>query len=485
MKNLIFIAFLNFLFYFTGAQTSFEMKISDTSDQETFQILENDSEIVLVSTTGHLSLENHHAQLFRIDGSGLIINSSILKPEVYYYAILKLLKTQTGFIGFGYQQDSIGANATITLVELNDDFLIINEKQYLTNYIGIAYIEVVKKEHSLMVFYSGITQGYYFQLNAYKITYDLDTICSKLFSETGTKIAFDILTTENENIIKVFVRGFNQQTNTSSQILMIDSLLNIIEIEGIPEEVGNYIDVKYIDSQKYLLTGKKHIWNSNPQDDQLAIMLMDSLDNNLQLEMFGAPDTLDYPGIYSNLDFINTENIYYGGTKNFSINGIFAPVNTWFFLNKLNANLELAWQRFYGGDANYQLIDLVATQDGGCLMAGNFYNYTNQSYERDIYLLKVDEDGLVTATGEELPNITAQDAIVYPNPGNEYFNIQSGPQINGALFELFDMNGNLVLSTLLDERLENISTIKLSTGTYPYRITFQNKIVGSGKWVRE
>jgi len=118
-------------------------------------------------------------------------------------------------------------------------------------------------------------------------------------------------------------------------------------------------------------------------------------------------------------------------------------------------------------------------------MAGTRYDYYTQNYERDVFLVKVNQDGLIVGTGEELPSISVQDAIVYPNPGNEYFHIQSGPQIGGAVFELFDLSGNLVLTTTLDERVETISTIQLRSGTYPYRITFDNKMVGSGKWVKK
>jgi hypothetical protein len=176
--------------------------------------------------------------------------------------------------------------------------------------------------------------------------------------------------------------------------------------------------------------------------------------------------------------------IYYAGVKNLAFN-YYTPVDSWFFLNKLNSNLEVQWQKFYGGDAYYNLWNVLATQDGGCLMAGTRYDYITQTNLRDLYILKVDANGLIVGTGEELPSISVQDAIVYPNPGNEFFNIQSGPQINGAVFELFDLSGNLVLTTTLDERRETISTIQLSTGTYPYRITFDNKMVGSGKWLKK
>jgi hypothetical protein len=47
------------------------------------------------------------------------------------------------------------------------------------------------------------------------------------------------------------------------------------------------------------------------------------------------------------------------------------------------------------------------------------------------------------------------------------------------------MNGALMLSATLDERMKTISTALLPRGTFPYRITFDNKTVGSGKWVKQ
>jgi hypothetical protein len=466
-------------------QETFEITISDTSYQTLSQVIESNDSYVIVSTRGNINSNNHHTHLLRIDLEGKILNSKLMKPDAYFYALYKLMEFGDGFIGFGYQKDSVNANAIITIAEMNSDFLIVNEKHYETNYTGISYVEVLKSIDNIVIFFSGITDSYQHQLCAYKISNDLDTICSKRYSSSGTKLTFDILSSAINDLTKVFVRGFAQYTNTPSQILMMDSSLNISAIKGIPEGIGLYIDAKPLDDYRYILTGKKTVWNSSPQDDQMAIALMDATDSLLSFEMLGAPDTLDYPGVFGNMDFKDPENIFYAGTKNLSPYGIFANSEAWFVLNKLNSSLELQWQKFYGGTANYQLIDMISTQDGGCLLAGNRYDYQTSLNETDIYIVKVNEDGLIVGTGEELPRISAQDAIVYPNPSNEYFTIQSGPQINGALFELFDMNGNLVHTTTLDERLETISTIKLSTGTYPYRITFDNKIVGSGKWMKQ
>jgi hypothetical protein len=485
MNKFALLICLVFLAFTALCQNTFDITISDTSYQKLSQVMESNDSYVIVSTRGNINSNNHHTHLLRIDLGGKILNSKLMKPDAYFYALYKLIEFGDGYLGFGYQKDSINANPFITIAEMNSDFLIVNEKHYETNYTGISYVEVLKSIDNIVIFYSGITDSYQHQLCAYKISSDLDTIFSRRYSSTGIKLTFDLMASHTNDWTKAFVRGFPQYTNTPSQILMMDSSLNISAIKGIPEGIGLYIDAKPLDDYRYILTGKKTVWNSSPQDDQMAIALMDAMDSLLSFEMLGAPDTLDYPGVFGNMDFKDSDNIFYAGTKNFSQNGIFANSEAWFVLNKLNSSLELQWQKFYGGNANYQLIDMISTQDGGCLVAGNRYDYQTSINETDIYIVKVNEDGLIVGTGEELPNISVQDAIVYPNPGNEYFHIQSGPQIGGAVFELFDLSGNLVHTTNLDERVATISATSLSTGTYPYRITFNNKIVGSGKWVKK
>jgi len=77
----------------------------------------------------------------------------------------------------------------------------------------------------------------------------------------------------------------------------------------------------------------------------------------------------------------------------------------------------LKWQKYYGGDACYLLMSILATQDGGCVMAGSRYDYQTQNMERDVYILKVDEDGLIT-WAYNIPEVT-KETLIYPNPGND------------------------------------------------------------------
>ena len=487
IRLLIFISSLS-LFATANAQFTFECTISNQEDQCVTSIIETDEYYLLVTYVdrNRNSVYEQTPNLFKIDKQGNIVLSTMLKPEYHAFVLYEIISNEDGsFTGFGFHRPFEDSLAYFTIIEISDKLSILNEFNYQTCFDMLDYINVEKYDDNYIIVGSGRNpQNYLTRIFAYRINSSYDTLYSKIYPEEGTKFPFDIITSENGNFSKIFVIGYHQQTNTSGQLFLLDPLLERVEIKGIPERIAFYNDAKYIDNGHYLLTGKKHIPNSHPQDEQLAIILMDTTDAMQDIQLLGASDTLDYPGFYTNLDFIGIDNIYYSGTKNIILGGYFVSSTSWFFLNKLDSNLEVQWQKFYGGDAYYMLWAMIATQDGGCLMAGTRYDYLTQTNERDIYIVKVNSDGLVTGIGDEHP-LTTHDAIVYPNPGSSYLKIQSGPQINGAAFEMFDMTGKEVAREILNGRLMEINTGPLPTGTYTYRISWQNRLVGSGKWVKK
>ncbi len=486
MKATINIILYSIFSLVANAQATFELTVSDPLDQVPTSVIETDEYYIFSTIFGMYSTIGVKTQLLKMDKQGNIVLSVIPKPETYQFSINIVVSGENGrVIGIGYQKAHIDSVAYFTIVEMDESFTILTEKTYRTCFNNLVYLNVEKVEDCYVILGSGQNmENYHYRLFAYKINSSFDTLISKIYPGEGIKVAFDILPTLDGNNFKVFCRGYNQQTNTFGQIVFLDSMLEWVDIKGIPESVLSYNDAMYIDETHYLLTGKKTLYNSNPQDDQIAIMLMDTADMIQDIQLLGAADTIDYPGFYSNLDFIDANDIYFSGVKNLPLVGPFSPVDSWFFLNKLNSSLEVQWQKFYGGNAFYWVWLTIATQDGGCLMAGTRYDYITQTNLRDVYILKVDEDGLVTGFGDGPPQIIAHDAIVYPNPGSSYLKIQSGPQINGAVFEMFDMTGKAVAREILNGRLVEINTGPLPTGTYTYRISWQNRLVGSGKWVK-
>ncbi|MFA5478262.1 MAG: T9SS type A sorting domain-containing protein [Bacteroidales bacterium] len=488
MRNYIFFFCFLLLYQTSTGQFTFQLDIKDSLDQIPVQIFESNTgdRYILNELVGRRTVQDYHTRISTIDSEGKIITTNLYKDSIFQYSIENIIPVEDNhYLGFGFQKKHFDSLADFTIVTMDERFIVTQENCWPITMSDLSLIQVKYINNNYFVFGSGLDRSNNtFNICAFKLSSNLELLESAIYLG-AVKIAFDLLPGISDNNMRLFVRGFSQQTNTPGQILLIDTSLNIIEIKGIPQSLHNAYDAKYFNTQTYLLSGKKIVWNSSPQDDNMAIMKMDLSDAVQDFNIYGAIDTIDNPGSYSSLDFLDTNNIYFGGTNNFDIATLWSGAISWFVLNKLNSTLELQWQKFYGGDAYYNSWNLLATQDGGCLMAGTRYDYYTQNYERDVFLVKVNEDGLIVGTGDELPNISVQDAIVYPNPGNESFTIQSGPQINGALFELFDMNGALMLSATLDERMKTISTALLPRGTFPYRITFDNKTVGSGKWVKQ
>ena len=69
---------------------------------------------------------------------------------------------------------------------------------------------------------------------------------------------------------------------------------------------------------------------------------------------------------------------------------------------------------------------------------------------------------------------------VYPNPSSELLHIQAYEDVNDAVIDIFDINGNIVYKATKDITENNIITLnisKLVTGTYSVRIAKGNRII--------
>lgn len=201
------------------------------------------------------------------------------------------------------------------------------------------------------------------------------------------------------------------------------------------------------------------------------------------MDYFGPQDTMTYPGYSHGLSMADSMNIFYGGVKNQDKDLWFSPKKTWFMLTKFDINLNVKWQKFYGGDQNYGLFSVAATSDGGCLMSGFSYNYLTQQDERDILLIKVDTLGIVTGGSLQEP-FPVHDMIVYPNPGSDHLIIEAGPQVHGSRFILFDSGGGQVISRELNQLNLQLSTGSLPPGIYIWQLVIHNRVIDSGKWAK-
>jgi len=226
----------------------------------------------------------------------------------------------------------------------------------------------------------------------------------------------DFLEDTENKVYKVFGHGLYPNTNVSyDELIEFDSIFNFVSVDTIAWKLRSQHTSIWLDDSTYLLTGHKSV--QNPSRTDIGIVKLNKEDELLAADHFGKPgDTVTYAGVNNNVDFVTKDNIYFGGTSNFIVNQWpWQTDNSWILLVNLDSNLNVNWLRFYGGDAFYHLWGLLATQDGGCLMYAVRYDEAVNFQEYDVYILKVDSNGLLTSD-REYPSISINELIIFPNP---------------------------------------------------------------------
>jgi hypothetical protein len=367
----------------------------------------------------------------------------------------------------------------ILVAGIDSGFNIHWNKKYQTNYNNGLNRAAFVNSQGKIIFATSLTNNLPPQNYLYLQEFSLagDSIRSNIDSSVYSPYIFDIMEFPVNGIYKAAVMRY--ATNSSGQIMTIDSALNIVGIDSIPNSVYNCNTLKKINDSSYYLTGNKY----NNGSINYAIMSLNENNDCKKIFIIGKNDTVDFAGTVQSLDFIDPDKIFVGGTSNFSLYGAFGQQNSWYVLSNFDSALNLRWTKYYGGDAYYQLQSVVATQDGGAILVGTRYDYPTQSNQLDIYLVKVDENGLLNNDQNQTPSV--HDAIVFPNPGSDYMIIESGSQISFAEFQMINIEGKQVMKKTLSERKMTFDTQFLSTGSYVWQILFHDRIVETGKWIKD
>ncbi len=343
--------------------------------------------------------------------------------------------------------------------------------QYVTQNDTILYLQSdndrIKQNSSLTHF-----------VDVVKYRLPFDSLQS--YTVPSYSVVCDLLLKSSDTILDLYVFP-------SRRRITLDENLHYLKTSNYPIEFSTNICTTLLDENGYLITGEY----SNPSTGigDLGTVKMNDDDEPIDTMIYNpSEDTTFYAGGRQNT-VISGNYVYIAGFYN--VNPNWFPYNytpSWISITKADMDLNMISTHFYGGDAQYCPFSIIATSDGGCFVTGYSYDYLNNlpnnNYELDIFALKVDADGLITELPEQ-PHTQAHDAILYPNPGREFLTIQSGPQINGAQLTLYDTQGRVALIETIKNTHERINTSHLPAGIYPWQVIYKNKIIESGKWIKE
>jgi len=483
--KIIFLSILNLFLGISAlcqGQNSFEFTIKDAlTDQIVGDAIElsDGSFIILAHEIDPPNQSKAH--LMRLSKSGALLQSKTLTYQGQSSGFKFIVQTAPNrFVLSGYTKNS--EKTCLWLYEMDSLFIEVKSKLMpLNSYSYLNPGDLTLHDGKILcsgnVNTDGMIHIYRF---IYKISPAFDSLNLRIFTESTSMLEFDLLVKNNDQGYYGIMPDFNPSAD--AHIVELDTAFAIKNFYGIPNYVSRFPEARWLNNSTFIFAARKE-FHQDSLERITGVMIMDTLANLKYEHYIGDPDTSNWPGLYSSLDFTDKNGIYVGGTHNFHQESEFYPENIWFSLTQMDSVLNVHWQHFYGGDANYTLYGIRATRDKGCLMFGSRYDFQSTTQERDIYVIKVDQNGLITGTGDQ-PSQNFHQAIVFPNPGSDHLIVQSGPQLLGAICILRDMNGKMVLNNLLTETKISLDTHELTPGTYIWQIIQNNKLIENGKWIK-
>ncbi|MCK9452303.1 MAG: T9SS type A sorting domain-containing protein [Bacteroidales bacterium] len=483
MKHLI-IAFTLFTLFFAtnlcSQNTTFEYLLSSPLDEYFTDIVEiEDGMIYFTARLSDVKNPNRiRALVAKIDHSGNLIDSLVFTlPDKNIY-INSLFRTENGefdIVASIYDTADLHKNAGVALFGMNEQLSLFDETRYYlppTFKLASIYPSITANGDILIgitMFMPNVPKSYLYILDN-----NFDSINAVFFPDKAREIN-QLKNLNNGKIWMLDQLGENYE--------LLDSSLNIISTQRVPEVLSANYGMKWDTDTSFYLLGDQIV--PRPAHSLGFIRQFHPIDTTGYLSNhWRVSDTVDFPALWNGIDFQNKDSIFIGGTRNMWV-GFYNSWPSWFVVLQTDSMLNIRWERFYGGDAYYMMGKVVATNDGGCLVAGTRYDYRNTTQrETDIIILKLNSEGLILGTREN-PGIKMQEAIVYPNPGNEEIKVRIAVQYKQSLFELFDLNGRLVLQEDFSGTEGTVNTTFLPSGTYIYKISSKDGLFESGKWVRQ
>ncbi len=435
----------------------------------------------------------YNAQLLKIGGQGNILQERVLESDSIVSTFATIRNTisgdDPGFYLTG-RKDSVSGDDVFHLLKLwkiDENLNFVNEfsLNFADSLVNFPQ-QFINLNDSIIYILSSYVRPPATRRDFSIVKFNLSdlAVCSYFPSVNAPRIFSNVVFDTINQQMKILISGPSLKEKGFLRNLTFDMNLNYIsEFEpdfNFPSLI--YRMVNY-NNNSYIILGN----NSKPSGEICLSNLIYNNNNELidSISLYCSADTLTYPGSGTGI-LVSSCGIWSIGIYNFNPNTFWPQDPTWIQLSKLNNDFELTDQFYYGGDGTYIPYDIIPTSDGGMLITGDYYNPNSAPmvYQRDPFVLKLNSEGLIVNVDNHEEPI-AQEALVLPNPGREFLQVKLAVQHKSAHFQLFDLGGRLVLETDLSRDIKQIGTAQLGSGAYIYRITASNRVIGSGKWVKE
>lgn len=427
-------------------------------------------------------LSYYTSYLYSIDKLGDTTSVSFAKEDsiCVYYDLISVSNGEPGYLLSGLTRSLDTANLLNIFTRVDTNLNILWEKVYKFDfYFGGWSMRAMQLKDSSFLYCCSPGGTNMFLL---KLSYQGDSILYRSYSsDSAGEIQSITYNHDSSSFLLHNQWGHTSNNSSSSSCIEIDSNLDQTHIYFYDQFFGFPLSSKMMNNGNLITAGsREYFWPPDVQERQITVYMYDSAFNVLNSINLTNIDTNSRAGETGSID-INFRNcIYVAGTHN--LQGLTGHQPSWYYVAKLNDTLGIEYEKYIGGDDYYMLFSVLATKDGGVLLSGTRAAINAPSFHRDGYLIKLDSTGYITSLSEN-SEIQIKDALVYPNPGNEKLKVRTA--LKNCSLHLYNTNGLKLLTQSLDRQENQILTDWLQIGTYIYVIEQNNKIVDSGKWIKQ
>lgn len=255
---------------------------------------------------------------------------------------------------------------------------------------------------------------------------------------------------------------YNYNIFYGPEMIVLDTNMTVLQVKNFPH-INN---VDYRDGQTVewltdstFLVGCNHEHSSNMY---IGFSVFDSALDISPVLYFGSQDTTNRAASIINFDK-SESSVFFCGIKN-SIASFYPNEPSWIIAGKMTYDLQTEYLNYHGGDAYYRANTIINTSGEGSVINLERYDYLTQDHEYDVAFLKLNADGLITNSNNQLyqePN----KLFLYPNPTTSYINIKTDGLVCNR-FEIYNSYGRLINEYPISSSITRIDVSDLKPGIY-------------------
>ena len=463
MKKIFFLTIFIFSQTFIYSQIDFQTQIGEENmDANLFSVFQdnNNNYIICGGLKINSQTDTIGSYLIKLSDMGEILQKKITFIKDSFLIAQSFIQLENDNYLFLFQQTPAPLyekNNYIILLEMDENFNTITNKKikFPIDSMYIQNIHMKKANNNEIICYG----------NCYKEDKSFVTFLYKM-SQTGDSLLFVTmpeygLVDLELNNNKIYYLGPDQANNISVlnySDFSVDTIINIYNTIGHAFMGGNN-NIEFLSDSSFVISGKFPDYNPTISQNILDTNF-NVLYNNDTIGSDGYILQYNALSINSNKEIFTA--VHYGITPYFSV-------------FKVNNELNIISEILYEADYNAFWLYLLSTNDGGCMIVGDSGN--------SIIAVKIDPN--YTYINDKNTNKKTHEVILYPNPGSIELNMRKAVQLKNCMFLLYDNTGKLIVQQKLTQDITTLNTAHLQSGVYLYNVVSENKIVETGKWVRE